>query len=71
MRGAARRRPQLRKESRRARNRRGGAREKIESAPLARIDYVELVDAETLQPIDYDSSRVRYSRSRFSSARRG
>jgi pantoate--beta-alanine ligase len=27
-------------------------REKIETAPLARIDYVDLVDAETLQPID-------------------
>jgi pantoate--beta-alanine ligase len=28
------------------------ARTMIERAPLARIDYVELVDAETLQPID-------------------
>ena len=28
------------------------AREEIEKAPLARIDYIELVDAETLQPID-------------------
>jgi pantoate--beta-alanine ligase len=30
----------------------GAARATIERAPLARIDYVELVDAETLQPID-------------------
>jgi pantoate--beta-alanine ligase len=28
------------------------ARNVISEAPLARIDYVELVDAETLQPID-------------------
>jgi pantoate--beta-alanine ligase len=28
------------------------ARSKIEEAPLARIDYIELVDAETLQPLD-------------------
>jgi pantoate--beta-alanine ligase len=28
------------------------AREMISQAPLARIDYVELVDAETLQPIE-------------------
>jgi pantoate--beta-alanine ligase len=28
------------------------ARSTIEQAPLARIDYVELVDAETLQPLD-------------------
>ena len=28
------------------------ARATIERAPLARIDYVELVDAETLQPIE-------------------
>ena len=28
------------------------ARSKIEQAPLARIDYVELVDAENLQPLD-------------------
>jgi pantoate--beta-alanine ligase len=27
-------------------------RRTIEKAPLARIDYVDLVDAETLQPID-------------------
>ena len=30
----------------------GAAREKIEGASLARIDYVELVDAENLQPIE-------------------
>lgn len=30
----------------------GAARAAIERAPLARIDYVEVVDAETLQPID-------------------
>jgi len=28
------------------------AQENINEAPLARIDYVDLVDAETLQPID-------------------
>ena len=28
------------------------ARDVIQSAPVARIDYVELVDAETLQPIE-------------------
>jgi pantoate--beta-alanine ligase len=28
------------------------ARSTIEHAPLARIDYVELIDAENLQPID-------------------
>ncbi|MGC4014907.1 MAG: pantoate--beta-alanine ligase [Luteolibacter sp.] len=29
------------------------AREKIEASPFARIDYLELVDAENLQPVDH------------------
>ena len=41
----------------------------IESAPLARIDYVELVDAEDLQPRRTIAGPTRSSRSRFSSAK--
>ena len=47
------------------------ARNTIGQAPLARIDYVDLVDAETLQPLETSSGQIRCSRSRFSSARLG
>ena len=34
------------------------ARDQIETAPLAEIEYVELVDAETMQPVDYITGPV-------------